>query len=99
VIRGLVLGVLAALIASVAALPAIAEPVTYARFVVDGETKVGEVRGDRVLEIKGGLFGAREISDRTHKTRRCDAPGAGGAWQNLRGGAELSQPRGHVGRG
>jgi 2-keto-4-pentenoate hydratase/2-oxohepta-3-ene-1,7-dioic acid hydratase in catechol pathway len=67
VIRGLVLGVLAALIASVAALPAIAEPVTYARFVVDGETKVGEVRGDRVLEIKGGLFGAREISDRTHK--------------------------------
>lgn len=45
---------------------ATADPVAYARFLVDGLIKVGEVRGDRVVEIEGGLFGAREPTHRSH---------------------------------
>jgi 2-keto-4-pentenoate hydratase/2-oxohepta-3-ene-1,7-dioic acid hydratase in catechol pathway len=45
---------------------AIADPVAYARFLVDGAIKVGEVRGDRVVEIEGGLFGVRKATKRSH---------------------------------
>ena len=48
------------------ALASAAEPVIYARFMIDGETKVGEVRGNRVLELDGKVFGAHKPSDRAH---------------------------------
>ncbi len=41
--------------------------VRYARFVVDGKTRVGIVEADRVVEIDGHLFGEHNRSDRSHK--------------------------------
>jgi 2-keto-4-pentenoate hydratase/2-oxohepta-3-ene-1,7-dioic acid hydratase in catechol pathway len=63
VIRAVFLAAGALLLASTAAT---ADPVAYVRFLVDGATKVGEVRGDRVVEIEGGLFGSREPTNRSH---------------------------------
>jgi 2-keto-4-pentenoate hydratase/2-oxohepta-3-ene-1,7-dioic acid hydratase in catechol pathway len=62
-IRATVLGLVGGLLFATGAS---AEPVAYARFMIDGMTKFGEVRGDQVLEIEGGLFGARERNDRVH---------------------------------
>ncbi len=61
-IRALLLALSACLIAAAAS----AEPVAYARFIVDGEIKTGEVRGDRVLEIVGDLFGEHELNQHFH---------------------------------
>ena len=45
---------------------AVAEPVAYARFQIGGQTKIGELRGDRILEIEGDLFGAHELTNQFH---------------------------------
>lgn len=62
-IRALI-GITAAVLFSVSG--ALAEPVAYARFLVNGETKVGQIQGDRVFEIDGDLFGEHSISRRFH---------------------------------
>ena len=49
-------GIAAWLAGCILAAVAVAEPVAYARFLVDGQTKVGVVRGDRVLEIEGDML-------------------------------------------
>ncbi len=61
-IRAVFLGIVACLIASAVN----AEPVAYARFIVDGEIKIGEVRNDRVLEIEGDLFGEHRLNQHFH---------------------------------
>lgn len=59
-------GIAAWLAGCILAAVAVAEPVAYARFLVDGQTKVGVVRGDRVLEIEGDLFGDHKLGDTFH---------------------------------
>lgn len=65
-IRAVWAGLAACLAVCGVAAVAWAEPVAYARFVVDGQTKTGVVRGDRVLEIEGDPFGAHKLGDTFH---------------------------------
>ena len=62
-IRAIYLGLAGCVLAAVAVS---AEPVAYARFLVDGQIKTGELRGDRLLEIEGDLFGEHRLSDHFH---------------------------------
>jgi 2-keto-4-pentenoate hydratase/2-oxohepta-3-ene-1,7-dioic acid hydratase in catechol pathway len=63
VIRAVCLGLAGCLLAAAVAA---GEPVAYARFMANGQTKIGELRGDRLLEIEGDLFGENKPTNKFH---------------------------------